>query len=419
MYKPNIHLSKTWVMIAALCLLILWVYFFPAARDLFMDKKVGDQYANADFYAYFIAGRAYNLKVDPYIDHRFEYPTLNNPRIEGYSGYIYPPTALPLYGLLGSLPYTFARVLWALLNLGSFLTVFGVILVQARAGERSKMFVIGALIMLTSYPVLTHLGQGQVDMLVCSLSIMSYLEYRQERQWSSAVFLSLAVFIKVNPIVLLATLVLYTWNFKYLLRFGLTFSLLFALSLLYTPLGYYIEFIQLILPDLGGGRAYFTNQSLIRLVAYQGMLPLLVTLGGMISISIFSIWVGFRQRRVPHSLPEAWLVSEAIFTMNILSLLLFSGHSWTMAYVWVIWPVTRLLVRFWDQARAWFLGLVAMAVILINAHVEYLPFFDSQNLIGGILLMLLLLLLLIVPRAALRQLAPTREEMVPSAVGIT
>ncbi len=415
MRKLKIHLSNTWVMNIALCLLIGWVYFFPVARDLVMARTVDNTYPNADFYAYFIAGRAYNLNVNPYIDHRFEYPQLNNPRIEGFSGYIYPPTALPLYGFLGSLPYTNARVIWALLNIGSFLAVFGIILLQAKASERAKMFMVGSLIMLTSYPVLTHLGQGQVDMLVCSLSIWSYLEYRKDRQWTSAILLSLGVFIKVNPVMLLAALVLYPRDIKYLLRFGLTFTLLFGLSLLYTPLSYYIEFIQLILPDLGGGRAYYTNQSLIRLVAYQGALPALVAASGMIFISIFSIWTGWRQRKAPSSLPDQWLVSEAIFIMNILTLLLFSGHSWTMAYVWVILPITRLLVRLWDQASAWFLGLLAISIVLINAHVEQLPILDSQNLIGGGLLMVLMIFLLFFPRAVLRLQASSGEEMTPVA----
>ncbi len=404
MLRPRFSLSNDWIARLALCALVGWVYFFPPALDLFL-KKSALGYPSPDFYAYFIAGKAYNLGVDPYLDHHVDLPVLNNPRIEGFSGFIYPPTVLPFYGLLARLSYNAARAVWALLNLGALLAVLGVLLARAKPAERPRLFMTGALLTLTSYPVLTHLGQGQVDLLVCSLSVLAYLQYRSARQWSSALLLSLAILIKFNPIVLLAALVLYTWDYKYLLRFGLVFALVVAASLLFFPPGYYLTFIKDILPDISQGRAYYTNQSLIRLVAYQAPWPSLVAGGGFALFSAFCLYAGWRRRRAPNALPAAPLAQDAIFLMNILALLLFSGHSWTMAYVWLILPLAELLPRLWQQARPWFFALAALAVILVSSPVSEAFLLNSLNLLGGSLLLLLLLLLLLAPRLALRPAA--------------
>ena len=108
----------------ALLLLIGWIYWFPAIQAGYFYKVNPEGFPNADFYAYYVAGGAYNLHLDPYLDHRQDYPQLNNPRIDGYSGYIYPPTALPLYGFLASLSYKYARAIWACMNFGLLLAAF-------------------------------------------------------------------------------------------------------------------------------------------------------------------------------------------------------------------------------------------------------------------------------------------------------
>jgi hypothetical protein len=403
MDKSKDSRQKSVIMGVALCLLVGWIYWYPALRTGYYYRVDPEGFPNADFYAYYVAGGAYHLGLDPYLDHRQQYPQLNNPRIKGFSGYIYPPTALPLYELLASFRYKYARAIWACMNLGMLLSTFLLMLKRIGKEDRFRLFLIGAILILTSVPLLTHIQQGQLDMIVSSLSMLAFLEYKAGRKLVSAILICLGIFLKLNPVVLLATFVLYKKDYKYFLLFIASFVVLFGFSLLFIPLSYYTEFFTKVLPVITQSRGYYTNQSLIRLFAYHGAQTLQISAGGLLIFAFFAWLTGWRRRRVTSFEISDEFVCDAVFLMNILVMLLFVGLAWTMAYTWVILPSSLVLLHLWKRSSSWYMGIIILANIFINSRVEgEIKFLDRLNMTGGLILLISLMVMVIVPRVVLK-----------------
>jgi hypothetical protein len=401
---------------AGLCLLVGCVYWLPALWAGY-NARIDLDFPNADYHSYYVAGKAYFLGVNPYLDNRFKYPELNNPRINGFSGYIYPPTALPMYELLGLLSYKYARAIWACLNLGVLLLTFITMLSLAKREDRLPLFLAGSILILTSSPLIGHIQQGQVDMIPASMGMLSYLAYRSQKKILSIVLLNLAVFIKLNPIVLLATFVLFHRDLKYLLWFGFFFLIFFTASLLYIPFGYYSDFVTKVLPIITQSRGYFSNQSLIQLSAYKGSEPLQISAAGFLIFSGFAWLTGQYYKRHPHPMIEEKFLSDVVFLMNVLALLLFSGLAWTMAYVWVILPASQVLVALWRMGKPWYFGLVSVAMILVNSKPQWEPvILQRLNMDGGLMLLGLLMIMMITPNFMLKSTSPVEraKELIPA-----
>jgi len=313
----------------------------------------------------------------------------------GFSRFIYPPTLVPFYSLLGKLPYKYARAVWFLVNLGVLGGALFAFIRQAQEKDRLPLLAAGSLLLLTSQPLLFHIQQGQVDMLVAGTALLAWTA--RNRGWKnlSALLLALAFFAKVNPIVLLAAFVLYFNDWGYLLRFGAACCVIFAISLAVVPFQLYLDFFNLVLPYISSGRGFFVNQSLIRLVAYQPVVPQLLSLSGFAACAVFAWVTGLRQRKAALPRPE---MADLVLFANILAMLLFSGVAWHMAYVWVIIPAARLLAHLHKRSGFVFLGLYGLACILMNSTVDEPLYLQSTNLIGGSLMLVLLAALAFAPR---------------------
>lgn len=393
--KTKINLSPI-ILFLTLCLLVLWVYWLPAASKAYFFRYEPNV-PNPDFAAYYVAGQALDKGYNPYLDNHEADPALFDVRQGGFSRFIYPPTMVPFYSLLGRLPYKYARAVWLFLNLGIFATGFLALFLRVERRLRFPFFAFAALLALTSQPLLFHIQQGQVDLLTAGLGMIAWGTYQARHKTLSALALALAVLTKVSPVVLLAALVLFYGDWKFLLRFGILCAVLLGLSLLVVPFQYYLDFINLILPIISSGRGYFVNQSLIRLVAYAGLLPKILSAVGFCGMALLA-WLAGRK---PAAEQPVWL-APLVFLINILVMLLFSGVAWHMAYVWLIFPSALLLIRVYDQARPWFLSGLGLALILINSTVDEAWYLHSTNLAGGCILLGLGLLLLCAPRLALR-----------------
>jgi len=382
------------LLIILLCLLVGWIFWFPAARAGYFFRY-GEDYPNPDFVAYYVAGQALSRGYNPYLDNHEADPDLFDVRPGGFSRFIYPPTLVPFYSLLGKLPYKYARAVWFLVNLGVLGGALFAFIRQAQEKDRLPLLAAGSLLLLTSQPLLFHIQQGQVDMLVAGTALLAWTA--RNRGWKnlSALLLALAFFAKVNPIVLLAAFVLYFNDWGYLLRFGAACCVIFAISLAVVPFQLYLDFFNLVLPYISSGRGFFVNQSLIRLVAYQPVVPQLLSLSGFAACAVFGWVTGLRQRKAALPRPE---MADLVLFANILAMLLFSGVAWHMAYVWVIIPAARLLAHLHKRSGFVFLGLYGLACILMNSTVDEPLYLQSTNLIGGSLMLVLLAALAFAPR---------------------
>jgi len=180
------------------------------------------------FYINFLRERFHYGDVLDYVRAAF-----NLYRNEPFHGrYLYPP-------LLATLcqPFVWAgvgeRVLaggfWGLNWAG--LVLFFVLLarsLQAYGFDRNMAHCSALLFMLVNVPVLRTLCYVQVNFLMMSLILFSFLAYSRSKLLSAAA-LALAVHLKASPIIL-ALPFLSAWDIKWLIRFGAALAALFALT---------------------------------------------------------------------------------------------------------------------------------------------------------------------------------------------
>ncbi len=127
-----------------------------------------------DFAAYWIAGTARRLGLDPYVNH----VDLAGPGASGrlwdgvamfrHSRFLYPPLAADLFRPLAALPYAAAKALFTAATLSAWIAA-GLLGVADRRG-RAVYFVASALF----FPFYRHLERGQIDLLILLLVAVAW-----------------------------------------------------------------------------------------------------------------------------------------------------------------------------------------------------------------------------------------------------
>jgi hypothetical protein len=133
-----------------------------------------------DFAAYWIAGKARWLGLDPYVNYC---GSTVAPRLcDGvssfrHSRFLYPPLAADFFRLIAAVPYRFAKVGFTGLAVGAWLLTARMMTMRpgGRPGDRSAVIIAGALF----YPLYFHLERGQIDLLLLPLVLAAWL--RRER----------------------------------------------------------------------------------------------------------------------------------------------------------------------------------------------------------------------------------------------
>ncbi len=362
---------------------ITWNYWLPSALTYFSDRKPSEPNRNMDFYAYYTAGKSFALGLNPYRDNGSELADPSG-RNDGYSRYVYPPTLLPAYSLLGRLDYDLARTVWAVGSLYVHLAVLLAIAFQSRTMSRGAVLALGIILTITSQPLLFHLRQGQINVLIISVVAISFLARQANHKFLSAFLLALATVSKVNPALFLITFVIYWRDLRYLVYFGLCLIGLTLGSMLLVPPDLYREYLLVVLPSLTNSDSFYFNQSLIRLIPPINAFPQIAAFAGLGSFALYAWMVGGRKNFIDPI--NQSFDAKAMLCMNALIILLFSGLSWEMTYVWIILPATLFLPDLIPVARVWFMGVVGVAIALLNISILAVPVLDSLNIIGGVLL---------------------------------
>jgi len=267
---------------------------------------------------------------------------MNYPQI---SGYIYPPTVLPLLGQLARYDYDWARTAWVALDVAVF-SLMMLVAVGVSRGRRLEVLTAAALLTMVSFAFFYHVHERQIDMIVAGLSISAFLLYPRWGGWPSAALLAIAVATKVTPILLVAVMVVYFRDWRFILKTLACGVVVFAVSLAFVDVSLYREYVVKILPTIAGSDSSPFNQTPLR---FWWRYPTAVKVGSSLGYAalIFLAWVAGRNtRRVPQAERRVEVGSErnAMLLMAVLLMLLFSPLAWQMAYVWVIVPLALVLV---------------------------------------------------------------------------
>ena len=397
------HLPKAswhWSLVLALALAVVigWNYWLPMAKDFYNlvtppneNRPYGLR--NVDFFAYYNAGSRFENGANPYF--------YGDPVLREFSEYLYPPTMLPLYGLISNLEYDQARLLWLGLYLTGYILCFAVLLLVVKQDVRSIYFACGLVLTTVSFPLLMHIHLGQSDVLVISMVLIGYVAYIKGFKTGSAFLFALAAMTKVNPVLFLIYFVIFLKDFRFLLAFCLWAVGMVLVSLLSVPFGLYADYIFRVLPEIGKGTSFWVNQSIVKFVPLShGSLAQAISLGGFVLFGLFTLWLSKRypsSKRMPgKTLGEKHNISENVFILNILIILVFSGKVWSMAYVWMILPTALLLTRLVkSHPKTWYLVLNCLAAFLVVSKIYGYPILDSLNLWGSLILFTLIVIGLI------------------------
>ena len=383
--------------------ILAWNFWLPTAEDYYNMVTQGEatrqnDLTNVDFFVYYNTGTIFENGADVYY---YEAPV----RGETFSQYWYPPTFLPLYGLLSRLPYDQARLLWVVLYALAYLFTFGLLLFSVQKRLRLRLFFLALGLTLTSAPLLAHIHVGQADVFIGSLILSGFLLYTRQHRILSAFLFALATLMKVSPVFFLFFFVLFLRDFRFFVVYCLACAGIMLLSLFWVPAGLYPEYLLEILPEVGRGTSIWMNQSLLKYLAENRIVAQFTALGGMVGVAVFMGFVGrryTRQDRFPHSpLSETDLLPLAAFLLNLLGIFILAGRLWSMAYTMTILPAALLLVLLLESRLSLQFKLTfCLGVFLINAKIYGYPLLDSLNLWGSILTAGLLVYLLLPDKAS-------------------
>jgi hypothetical protein len=381
-----------WPSRRTVCLLLLLLAVTLAAnfwvgilRNTFNDLSSAVGVPQHDFYQYYAGGHNWNLGLDPYKNYPDDSRVIHQPRFNypQISGYIYPPTVLPLLGQLARYSYDWARTAWLALDVGFFSLM---VLVAVAVGRGRRLEVLTACVLLTmvSFPFFYHIHEGQIDMIVAALSISAFLLYPRWGGWPSAALLAVAVATKVSPILLVAVMVVYFRDWRFILKTLACGIVVFAVSLAFVDFSLYREYVFKILPTIAGSDSSPFNQTPLR---FWWRYPTVLKIGSTFGYAalIFLAWVAGRNtRRVPEAERRVDVGTErnAMLLMAVLLMLLFSPLAWQMAYVWVIVPLAVVLVSPPPRGREWVLLLLAAAAALLSMRTWPYRVLDMTNMIG-------------------------------------
>lgn len=381
-----------WPSRRTLCLLLLllagaWAanYWVEIVWQTF-DWHAAGTVPNLDFAQYYAGGHNWNLGLDPYRNHPGVKGAIVHPRMDQpwITGYIYPPDLLPLFGALARLSYQSARMIWLFCNLGAFALLLAVAVGVSR-GRRLEVFTAGVLLIVASYPFYWHVTYGQIDMIVAALTISGFLLYPRWRGWPSALLIALAIAAKVTPLVILAAMVAYYRDWRFLLKTLTCGALVLGVSLVAVRWSLYVEYVGKILPTISASDPSPYNQTALRYWSHYPGVTKAISLLGYAAL-VFLAWViGRNSRRLTEGERLVDLRTEryALLLLAVLMMLFFSPLAWQQAYVWPIVPLALLFVSPPPRGSKWAVLVLGVAAALLSMCTWQHRVLDMTNVIGA------------------------------------
>jgi hypothetical protein len=356
-------------------LLILLVLFFgngiwgSVTRTDVSNVNTVVRVPNYDFYIYYVAGSDWALGLSPYANHldrpaARRFPTGGDGKMDGF---LYPPTFLPVYGLLSHLPYNTARLLWLDLNLTAY--VAAIIAAALFVRRRWAEFVTAAVILTIGAFAFTYsIQQGQIDLLASSLLVLAFVLYGRKRGWPTAALLAIAVLAKPTSAMVVVALVAYHRDLRLLGKTAAIGAVLVAASLALVDLGLYRDYVTSVLPAAAAPDPNWNNLSPLRYLSSVPSLARAVSLAGYVLLASLCYFAGRRSTMLPPAARRVPIQTErcAILLLAALCALIFSPDVWAMTIVWVLLPFALVITAAPPRGRPWAPVLVGAGAVLVS-----------------------------------------------------
>ncbi len=330
---------------------------------LYLTVLIGSSHQDLD--TYLAAGRDLTAGRPIYaafLQHPFPDPTLR-------PAYIYPPVFTLFIVPLTWVPAAAAAWAWRL-AMQAALVVAMVVFLRYVRGAWPVVWV-GLLLTFSFYPLLVDVTEGQANLLVLALLVLGVVGILQGQSAAGA-WLGAAAALKLTPLLLLGWLIV-TRRWRAAGFLGLGFLGVTAVGAVIRPADS-LTFVTQVLPALGHGTAYYSNQSL------YGVLGRLLTANPYTNPWLAFPWEAGLAAAAGALLLGSWAVSAqkldpAAAAFAFLPLLpLLSTVTWEhhlvvlLPVIWLI--VARLAARGWPAAET---ALLAVAVVCLNGLPRWHP----------------------------------------------
>jgi len=222
---------------------IEWDKYIIALSPIFLIFYISNETYAIDYRAFYLAGKSVLNNLNPYLNHislNSDFYGPINSELSKFSGWKYPPLASYIFTPLASLPYELSKNIFNLISLLSIsLLTFFIIKKRIFFINPYSLIIVGI-----SFPVLSIISRGQVEILIVCLALISLYFYKQDKIFLSANLIAILGFIKVFPLLLaVAFLKSYRKN-KFYIYLLISFLILYLLNIIFCPLEWRQSFIE-------------------------------------------------------------------------------------------------------------------------------------------------------------------------------
>jgi len=222
---------------------IEWDKYVIALSPIFLIFYISNETYAIDYRAFYLAGKSVLNNLNPYLNHislSSDFYGPINSELSKFSGWKYPPLASYIFAPLASLPYELSKNIFNLISLLSIsLLTFFIIKKRLFYINPYSLIIVGI-----SFPVLSIISRGQVEILIVCLALIALYFYKQNRIFLSANLIAILGFIKVFPLLLaIAFLKSYKKN-KFYIYLIISFLTLYLLNIILCPLEWRQSFIE-------------------------------------------------------------------------------------------------------------------------------------------------------------------------------
>lgn len=221
-----------------------WTPYMVGLAPLALLAYLGLESYGIDYRAFYLAGKSALLGLNPYLNQLPAHPDFYGPinaELSLYSGWKYPPLASYLFAPLALLDYESSKSLFSLLSLSAA----GAALLRAVHRSDRTLVPESVLIVMISFPMLTTVERGQIDLLLMVSALGALELFRRGQAGLAGAVVALLAAVKLFPLLLALGFTCHPQRGRQALRgLLLTLAVLVLLTLLLCPRPWIALFID-------------------------------------------------------------------------------------------------------------------------------------------------------------------------------
>ena len=222
---------------------IEWDKYIIALSPIFLIFYISNETYAIDYRAFYLAGKSVLNNLNPYLNHislSSDFYGPINSELSKFSGWKYPPLASYIFTPLSTLPYELSKNIFNLISLLSIsLVTFFIIKKRIFYLNPYSLIIVGI-----SFPFLSIISRGQVEILIVCIALISLYFYKQDKIFLSASLIAIMGFIKVFPLLLSLAFIKSFRKTKFFIYLISSLLILYFLNLTLCPLEWRQSFIE-------------------------------------------------------------------------------------------------------------------------------------------------------------------------------